>query len=294
MVSVIIPTRDRADLLAQCVDGVLHRTGYSNIELLIVDNESTEPATLSLFDHLKRVDRRVRTLRHPGPFNYSALNNAGARAANGEVFLLLNNDIDVIEAGWLRELVSHALRPDVGIVGAKLIYPNQTIQHGGVTLGPGGVPAHLYSFADRNDLGYFGQLALTRTLSAVTSACVAIRRCVFFEIDGFDEINFPVAFNDVDLCLRIGARGYRVVWTPFAELFHLESASRGYDVVDPTKYQRFLRDLQKMHTIWGAKLHSEDPFHNPNLIFCGAQVEIPSSPRQQRPWRRLCEEVSFR
>jgi GT2 family glycosyltransferase len=293
MVSVIILTRDRADLLAQCVDGVLHRTDYSNIELLIVDNESTEPATLSLFDHLKCVDRRVRTLRHPGPFNYSALNNAGARAANGEVFLLLNNDIDVIEAGWLREMVSHALRPDVGVVGAKLIYPNQTIQHGGVALGPGGVPAHLYSFAHRNDPGYFGQLALTRTLSAVTGACVAIRRSVFFEIDGLDEINFPVAFNDVDLCLRIGARGYRVVWTPFAELFHLESASRGYDVVDPTKYQRFLRDLQQMQTIWGTKLQSEDPFHNPNLVLCGAQVEIPSLPRQQRPWRRLCEEVSF-
>jgi O-antigen biosynthesis protein len=203
LVSVIIPTRDQSDHLEQCVEGVLHRTDYSNIELLIVDNGSSEPAMVALLDRLLREERRVRILRLPGPFNYSVLNNAAARMASGEVLLLLNNDMDVIEAGWLREMVSHALRPDVGIVGAKLLYTDETIQHGGVVLGPRGQITHLHRFAGRNDPGYRGQLSLARTLSAVTGACAAIRRAVFFEVGGFDEINFQVGFNDIDLCLRL-------------------------------------------------------------------------------------------
>ena len=229
LVSVIVSTRDHADLLSQCVDGVLHRTDYSNLELLIVDNGSTELAALTLIERLSREDPRVRVLRHPGPFNYSALNNAAARIANGEILLLLNNDVDIIEPDWLRELVSHALRPDVGIAGAKLVYPNETIQHGGVTFGPYGQIIHLHRFARRSDPGYCGQLSVVRTLLAVTGACVAIRRAVFFEVGGFDEVNLQVGCNDIDLCLRLRVKGYRVVWTPFAELFHLESASRGYD-----------------------------------------------------------------
>ena len=146
LVSVIVPTRDRADLLARCVEGVLHRTDYSNLELLIVDNGSIEPATQTLFDQLTREESRVRILRHPGPFNYSALNNAAAREANGEILLLLNNDIEVIEPGWLRELVSQALRPDVGIVGAKLLYPNERVQHAGMVLGPEGHGSPLAPF----------------------------------------------------------------------------------------------------------------------------------------------------
>jgi O-antigen biosynthesis protein len=164
LVSVIVPTRDRAEFLANCVDGVLHRTNYSNLELLIVDNGSIEPATQTLFDQLTREDIRVRILRHPGPFNYSALNNTAAREANGEILLLLNNDVDVIEPGWLRELVSQALRPDVGIVGAKLLFPNEQIQHGGLVLGPEGRVLHLHRFAGKNDPGYFAQLVLPRTL----------------------------------------------------------------------------------------------------------------------------------
>jgi O-antigen biosynthesis protein len=193
LVSVIVPTRDRAELLANCVDGVLHRTDYDNLELLIVDNGSIEPPTQRLFDQLAREDNRVRILHQPGPFNYSALNNAAAREANGEILLLLNNDVDVIEPGWLRELVSQALRPDVGIVGAKLLFPNEQIQHGGLVLGPEGRVLHLHRFADKNDPGYFGELALPRTLLAVTGACAAIRRAVFFEVGGLDEINLPVA-----------------------------------------------------------------------------------------------------
>jgi GT2 family glycosyltransferase len=301
LVSVIIPTRDHADLLEQCVQGLLQRTDYSNIELLIVDNGSIEPATAALFDRLGREGQNVRLLHHPGPFNYAAMNNAAARSVEGEVLLLLNNDIDVIAGDWLREMVSHALRPNVGIVGAKLVYANETIQHGGVVLGPQGRITHLHRFASRNSPGYRGQLSLARTLSAVTGACLAIRRAVFFEVGGFDEINLQVGFNDIDLCLRLRKFGYRVVWTPFAELFHLESVSRGYDDfgelfqlesvlrtyedADPVERDRGQREWQHMQRTWGDILDSGDPFHNPNLLFHWDHLEIPSEPRRKKPWR---------
>jgi O-antigen biosynthesis protein len=286
LVSVIIPTRDRRDLLARCVDGVLHRTDYSNLELLILDNESIESTTLTLFKTLVREEGRVRILHQPGPFNHSALNNVGARAAHGEVLVLLNNDIDVIESNWMRELVSQAIRPEVGIVGAKLLYADERVQHGGIVLGPSDA-VHVHRLAARNDPGYFGQLALTRTLSAVTGACAAIRRSVFFEVDGFDETNLPVAFNDIDLCLKIGNRGYRVLWTPFAELVHLESASRGRANADPAQH---LHGLQHLRKTWGALTESADPFHNPNLRFTWDDLEIPSAPRRQKPWRFVFEQ----
>ena len=286
LVSVIIPTRDRANLLARCVDGVQHRTDYTNLELLIVDNGSIEPATHRLFGRLTEEDSRVRVLCRPGPFNYSALNNSAAREASGEILLLLNNDVDVIESGWLRELVSHALRPDVGIVGAKLLYADERVQHAGMVLGPEGYATHLYRFASKNEPGYCGQLALPRTLSAVTGACVAIRRAVFFEVGGLDEVNLPVTFNDVDLCLKLGDHGYRVVWTPFAELFHLECASRGPDD-SPAGQRRFQREWRHVRRVWGALLETADPYHNPNVLFHPHFHEIPSAPRRRKPWHSM-------
>ncbi|HEY0789479.1 MAG TPA: glycosyltransferase, partial [Chthoniobacterales bacterium] len=246
---------------------------------------SVEPATLALFDRLGREESAVRILHHPGPFNYPALNNAAAKEAKGEVLLLLNNDIKVIEPDWLRELVSQTLRPEVGVAGAKLLYANGRLQHGGIVLGPEGQITHVHRLADRNQPGYFGQLALARTLSAVTAACAAMRRSVFFEVGGLDEVNLPVAFNDVDLCLRVANHGYRVVWTPFAELFHLESASRGPDGADSATRTRFLRELQYMHQTWGGLLESADPFHNPNLRFAWEYFQVPSPPRREKPWR---------
>jgi GT2 family glycosyltransferase len=284
LVSIIVPTRDRAELVSRCLEGILHRTDYSNFEILIVDNESRQQASLELFDILIKQDDRIRILSRPGPFNYSALNNAAAREARGEILLLLNNDTEVISGGWLRELVSQAIRPEVGAVGAKLLYENETVQHGGVLLGPKGAAMHIHRFAERSDPGYFGQLALARTLSAVTGACLATRRHVYLEVGGLDEVNLPVAFNDVDLCLRIQARGYRVVWTPFAELFHLESVSRGPDDNDPVKYQRALSELRYLRKTWELKMESGDQFHNPNLQFGWNDFEIPSASRRETPW----------
>jgi GT2 family glycosyltransferase len=292
LVSIIVPTRDRIDLLAQCVEGVLRQTGYSNLELLVVDNKSAEEATLTFLERLCREDKRVRILHYPAPFNYSAMNNAAAREAGGEVLLFLNNDIRVIDPGWLREMVAQALRPDVGIVGAKLYYANYQLQHGGVVLGPDGYMSHVHHRAARRDPGYFGQLVHVRTLSAVTAACAAIRRSVFFEVDGFDEINLAVAYNDIDLCLRLGDHGYRVLWTPFAELFHLESASRGKEDADPVTQARFLHEWQHMKEKWGSMLESADPFHNPNLVLHPTCLQAPSSPRREKPWRRLASNLS--
>ncbi len=284
LVSVVIPTRDRADLLAQCVNGVLNQTKYQNIELVIVDNESVELATLELFAQLRKEDARVRVLSYSGAFNFPALNNAAAREANGEVLLLLNNDISVLEPNWLRELVSHALRPDVGAVGAKLVYPDGRVQHAGIVLGPDGEARHVQRLSPRNDPGYFRQLALARTLTAVTGACLCLRKSVFFEAGGLDEVNLPISYNDVDLCLRIGDLGYRVVWTPFAELFHLESASRGFDDADPIKRERCSREWSYVRKRWASFLGNGDPFYNPNVLQTWERFSVPVPPRAARTW----------
>jgi O-antigen biosynthesis protein len=285
MVSIIVPTRDRAELLAQCAEGVLRRTDYGDLELLVVDNDSRELTTHALFERLQDDHPgRVRIVSHPGPFNFSALNNAAAKQARGEVLVLLNNDVHVIDPGWLREMVSHAVRRDVGAVGAKLLYIDERVQHAGVVLGPVGQMTHLLRLSRRNDPGYGNQLALARTLSAVTAACLAIRRSVFLEVGGLDEKNLHVAFNDIDLCLRLGDYGYRVIWTAGAELFHLESASRG-----PDEQQRFGREWQYMRRTWGSLLEDGDPFHNPNVLFQWSRTEIPSAPRSIKPWRRFAQ-----
>ena len=286
-VSLIVATRDKAELLARCVTGLLYRTDYPDLEILIIDNDSREAGTLSMFEMLRK-DPRVRVIPAPGAFNFSALNNIGVRDATGEVVVLVNNDIDVIDSGWLREMVSHAIRPDVGAVGAKLIYGDERIQHAGIVLGVGrhnagpGIAGHFGHFAEADDDGYFGQFVLTREVSAVTGACLALRREVWEAVDGLDEINLPVSYNDVDLCLRIRARGLRIVWTPFAELYHLESASRGRDET-PDHRERATREAQYMRDCWGPVL-DDDPFYNPNFDRSSHLFERARPPRL-RPWR---------
>jgi O-antigen biosynthesis protein len=285
-VSVIVPTRDRAELLSRCVDGVLNRTDYTNLELLIVDNDSAEPATHALFERLKR-DPRVRILPAPGPFNYSRINNAAVRQARGEILLLLNNDVAVTDPSWLKELVAQAARPEVGAVGALLYYEDGRVQHGGVVLGVGGDPpvaGHLYAGARSVARSYYSHLRLARNVSAVTAACLAMRKTVFEEMGGFDEENLAVAFNDVDLCLRIRERGYQIVWTPRAALIHLESASRGSDT-HGAKAQRFGREIAYMRRRWATVLDN-DPYYGPNFDLAHVDYRLATPPRRTRPWLR--------
>ena len=283
LVSIVMPTRDRAELLVPAAWGVLLRTEYPAFELLIVDNDSVQDVTVAALRDLA-TQPRVRVLRHPGAFNFAAMNNAAMREARGDIVVLLNNDVDVIDPGWLRELVGHALRPEVGAVGARLLYADGRVQHGGVVLGPGLNATHMLRLAGRLDPGYDGQLAMTRSFSAVTGACLAMRRAVYDEVGGLDDINFAVSFNDIDLCLRLGEFGYRVVWTPFAELFHLESQSRG----KPDTPGRLAREMREVDQLWRLWRHSfdGDPFHNPNLSCAWDETLHLCPPRRPKPWQR--------
>lgn len=271
LVSVIIPTRDRAELLDVTLRGLLTETEYPRLEVVILDNDSVEPATKELFARFAG-DSRVRVLPSPGAFNFSGLSNQGAAAARGEVLLFLNNDVEVIEPHWLRELASIALEPHVGAVGAKLYYPDFTLQHGGVILGAGGVAGHSHLGISREDPGYFARMAVSQEVSAVTGACLATRRSVFEEVGGFDAVHLTVAFNDIDLCLRITEAGYRIVWTPHAALIHHESKSRGLDDT-PEKRRRFEGEVATMLERWGPRLR-RDPHYNPNLARASAQFRL--------------------
>ena len=280
-VSLIVPTRDKVGLLKGCVDGLLQRTDYPDLEVIIVDNNSEEAKTFAYFDTLKD-EPRVRVLRYEAPFNYSSINNFAVAQATGSVIGLINNDIEVIEAGWLKEMVSHALRPEVGAVGAKLYYADGTVQHAGVITGICGVAGHGHKGLARDAHGYFSRAQLTQDLSCVTAACLIMRRSVFDEVGGLDEANLAVAFNDVDFCLRIRERGYLVVWTPFAELYHLESASRGPDTA-PDKVQRFMSEVNYMRRRWGDCL-AQDPYYNPNLSLDAEDFGLAFPPRVTKPW----------
>jgi GT2 family glycosyltransferase len=292
-VTLIMPIRDHPQLLARCAAGILHRTDYPDIALLIVDNDSTDPETVALLARLQAADTRVRVMRVPGPFNYSALNNAAVSRAQGDIIVLVNNDIDVIESGWLREMVSHAVRPDIGAVGAKLLYADGRIQHAGIVLGVGrhgdgpGVAGHFGHGAVGDAIGYFGQFALTREVAAVTGACLAMRRAVFEAVGGLDDTHLPVSFNDVDLCLRIRETGLRVIWTPFAELYHLESHSRGADLT-PEQVTRAAGEAAYMRARWGPVL-DRDPFYNPNFDHVDHQFRLATGPRREKRWHAYRE-----
>ncbi len=281
LVSVIVPNRDAAGLLAQVTSAVLERTDYPAIEMVIADNGSTDPAALALLERLA-ADARVRVVSLPGPFNYADLNNQAVRHARGEVLVLLNNDVDVIDPGWLQEMVSHAVRPEIGAVGAKLLYADGRLQHGGVALGVSGVAGHIELLAARDAPGYGDRLALTRDVAAVTAACLAMRRDVFDAVGGLDARNLAVAYNDVDLCLRVREAGWRVLWTPFAELYHLESASRPFDLA-PAQLARYQREVAYMHRRWGDALR-HDPFYGENFSLRDGFHTL-AAPRRVAPWR---------
>ncbi len=262
LVSIVIPTRNGAHLLHRCVESIFAKTAYANYELIIIDNGSDDIVALRYLRRLNQ-DPRVTVIRDESPFNYSTLNNNAVAQASGELIALLNNDLEVINAEWLDEMVSHVLHHQTGAVGAKLYYPNDTIQHAGVVLGIRGVAGHAHKHFSRDATGYCGRLLLAQNFSAVTAACLLVRKDVFQEVGGFDEQNLSVAFNDVDLCLRIQQYGYQNIWTPYAELYHYESASRGYEDT-PEKQQRFNNEIAYMQQRWGKSLLI-DPAYNLNL-----------------------------
>jgi GT2 family glycosyltransferase len=273
LVSIVICTRDQESLLRTAIESICDKTTYPNYEIVVLDNGSHDAATLDYLSSIS-VQPRITVIRDDSPFNYSRLNNAAVRDTRGEVLCLLNDDIEVLTPDWLEEMVSFAVQPDVGAVGARLWYPDGTLQHGGVIIGVGGVAGHAHPRLVKGDRGYFCRAVLQQELSAVTGACLMVRRDIFNELGGLDE-QIAIAFNDVDLCLRIRAAGYRNIWTPFAELIHHESASRGYED-NPEKTTRFQREVRFMQDRWGAVLDN-DPYYNPNLSTRAGDFTLASS-----------------
>lgn len=276
LVSLIIPTRNGLHLLRQCLESIIQKTTYKNYEFIIVDNGSDDSATLEYLNKIKTW-KNARVIRDDRPFNYSQLNNLAAKEARGEILGLINNDIEVIEPDWLGEMVSHVMRPEVGAVGAKLLFPNYTLQHGGVILGVGGVANHAHLYMPGHHNGYFARMSVIQQFSAVTAACLLVRKSVYEEAGGLDEVNLVVAFNDVDFCIRLNKLGYKNIWTPYAELYHHESATRGQDIA-PEKRARFVREVNYMMDTWGEDF-IDDPAYNPNLNLDFPDFSLSKKPR---------------
>lgn len=277
LVSLIIPTRNGLQLVRQCVESLLKKTTYTNYEILIVDNGSDDPEILGYFKSLE-LEPQVRVLRDDCPFNYSGLNNAAVKKARGEIVGLLNNDTEVISPDWLSEMVSLALQPGIGAVGARLWYPTNTLQHGGVILGVGGVAGHSHKHLPRYQPGYSSRASLIQGMSAVTAACLVIRKAIYEEVGGLNEIDLMVSLNDIDFCLRVREAGYRNVWTPYAELYHHESKTRGYEDT-PEKQARFAKERAYMKERWCDQLLN-DPAYSPNLTLDLEDFSLAWPPRE--------------
>ena len=281
LVSVLIPTRDRPDLLSVAIKGVLEQTDYPHIEVLVMDNGSVEAETFALFERILQ-DTRVKVLNMPGPFNYSRLNNRAAAVACGEILLLLNNDVEIMGSDWLRELVSLAVRDEIGCVGAKLIYSDGRIQHAGINMAPHTGCAHVGRLFPRDAPGDGGLIAVTRTHSAVTAACLAIRADVFAEVGGLDEVALTIGYNDVDLCLKVRDHGYRSVCNPNAVLWHFESVSRGHND-NPEKQARERRENGRVSGRW-HEIFLDDPHQNPNSLLTWEGVPRLVASRRRKEW----------
>nr|WP_244109123.1 glycosyltransferase family 2 protein [Burkholderia anthina] len=283
LVSIVIPTRDQLGHLRRCISSVLEKTRYGPYEILVVDNQSIEPDTLAYLQSLKQV-ANVRVLPFDEPFNYSRINNMAIAEAKGELVCLLNNDTEVISPDWLGEMVGvlSSAGGGVGIVGAKLLYGDGTVQHAGDTVGPGGCANHLHSGIGPDEPGYAGRALVAQDLSAVTAACLLTKKSTYQAVGGLDEIRLKVAFNDVDYCLRVREAGFRVVWTPHALLYHHESVSRGKDDT-PAQRRRFKSEVGHMRKRWAHLMH-HDPYYNPNLNYLQPDFSLAATPDILRPW----------
>ena len=262
LVSILIPNRDQKETLEKCLNSIWEKSTYKNYEILIVENNSSSP---EIFDYYREIEKRpgVRILTWKEGFNYSAINNFGEKSAAGDYLLFLNNDVEVINPGWIEELLGNCQRKEVGIVGAKLYYPDDTIQHAGTVIGIGGIAGHAFLNMPRSRTGYLHKASLQMDLSAVTAACMMMKRQVFKQLGGFEE-RLSVAFNDVDLCLRTVQAGYLVVYNPEVELYHYESKSRGAEDSEE-KVRRFQEEIEFMRCRWMDLLKKGDPYYNRNL-----------------------------
>ncbi len=264
-ISILIPNKDHVEDLRRCIDSIKERSTYENYEIIVIENNSVDRATFGYYDTLKK-QKNITVVTYEGDFNYARINNFGARHAAGKYLLLLNNDTQVISMNWLEAMLMYAQRPDVGAVGAKLYYGDRTIQHAGVVIGLGAhrTAGHTHYKINYDNLGYMGRLCYAQNVSAVTGACLMVRKSVYDALGGLDE-QFAVALNDVDFCLRIREKGYLNVFTPFAELYHYESASRGSDIVDEKKAARYEEESELFRRRWKELLEKGDPYYNPNF-----------------------------
>ena len=259
-ISIIIPTKDRIDLLRRCIESIQNRSSYDNYEIIIVDNMSQEEETAAYLDGLGKSYENCRIIKFNEKFNYSKLNNYAAEFARGEHLLFLNNDIEVLNSDWLEAMLEQSQRDEIGCVGAKLLYPDRKIQHVGVVVGWGGRAEHIYKWLHSNDIGYMGHFVSIRNYSAVTAACMMLRKSIFNEVGGFDE-RFEIGFGDVDLCLRVRELGYENLFTPYAELLHYESATRGRSF----SFDPHPNDTKRFIERWQEYIKGGDPYYNPNL-----------------------------
>ena len=276
LITLIIPTRNAKDLVEKCINSILSKTTYSNYEILLIDNGSDDLDAIQNFKQLES-NAIIRVLRDDRAFNYSALNNRAVEESKGEIIALINNDIEIISPDWLSEMVAISLQLNVGAVGACLWYPDDRLQHGGVIIGLGGVAEHAHKFMPRGHHGYFGRAVLIQEMSAVTAACLVIKKSIYQEVHGLDEHNLKVAFNDVDFCLRLREAGYTNVWTPYAELYHHESATRGLEDT-PEKFARFAQEVLYMQERWKGSLVI-DPAYNTNLSLEHSDFSLAWPPR---------------
>ena len=264
LVSILIPNKDHTDDLEKCLHSIYVKTTYENFEVIVIENNSTDPATAAYYKKLPERYDRARVVTYKGGFNFSRINNFGRRYAAGKYLLLLNNDVEVINGDWLTQMVGECSQPGVGLCGAMLYYPDDTIQHAGIITGLGGYAGHSHKYHKRGGSGYMFRLATVQDFSAVTAACLLVRTAVYDELHGLDE-EFTVAYNDVDFCLRARDAGWRIVWTPYAELYHYESKSRGSDENDPAKKARFDAEHERLYAVHGRENILHDPYYSPSL-----------------------------
>ena len=275
LISILIPSCDHASTLKRCIDSILEKSTYRKFEIIVIENNSIQPETFYYYETLE-AEKKAKVIRWEGKFNYSAINNFGAQHGAGEYFLLLNNDIEVITPSWLEEMLMFAQRSDVGAVGALLYYPSDKVQHGGIVLGIGGVAENAFKHIPRGNDGYMSRLSIAQNVSAVTAACLMVSRKAYEQAGGLDE-SFEVAFNDVDFCMRLRKMGFLNVFTPYAQLYHYESESRGAENT-PEKRKRFQGEIARFQERWRSELEQGDPYYNPNLSLRSADFQ----PRNKR------------